>query len=141
MRKWFNRSLWLSGGYLVSYLLGLFISIFLGVSFQESVIADMASGLAAAILCTTPHVLLFMLITGIGTLRENRNEPEKRKRDMASEFYTSDEERLQRILNRLSADDREFLEAQLAGRNLGLHDDGEIVSLTDLLDDQESRYR
>lgn len=139
MQTWFRRALRMGGVYFVTF----FISIFLGAGFPDgSFFSGVGVGLVAALFCTTPFLLLFMMVTGIGTLIERNSSPEKRKRDWSADFYSSDDQRLRQILSRLSADDRAFLEAKLAERSLGLHDDGEIVSLDDLLDeDSRKRYR
>jgi hypothetical protein len=135
MRKWFNRSMWLA----IAYFFGLVAAILL----QRTEMADFGVSLGTAIICTAPILLLFMIITGIGTLRERRDQSEeKRKRDWSADFYSDDEQRLRQILDRLSADDRAFVESKLAGRSYRLNEDGEIVSLGELLDDQQrSRYR
>jgi hypothetical protein len=139
MRKWFQRSLWVGS----AYFIGLFVAIMSSILYQDSAVVQFATSFAVAIICTAPILLLFMIITGIGTLRERRDQSEeKRKRDWSADFYSDDEQRLRQILDRLSADDRAFVESKLAGRSYRLNEDGEIVSLGELLDDQQrSRYR
>lgn len=135
MQKWFQRSLLLSS----AYFIGLFVSIMLYAFNPEgSAIAEFANSLAVAIICTAPIVLILMLISYIGMLRQKNDAfLEKRKRGWATDFYSSDEQRLREILDTLSADDRAFVESKLAGRSYRLREDGEIVSFSELLDDQQ----
>jgi Zn-dependent protease with chaperone function len=49
------------------------------------------------------------------------------------------ETRLARIMQRLSPDEREYLQQELDERLAGIGDDGELLSLDELLDKQESK--
>lgn len=136
MRRWFKRFAYTFVGFIPLF----FLAMFLATGFPEgSFLSNIGDGLGVAAICTAPLVALLATITGIGTLIErftNQDSGEKQKREFSGNFQ-ADSPELQRILNRLSASDREYLEDYLAARRLGLADDGEMMSLEDLIHDAD----
>jgi hypothetical protein len=69
-------------------------------------------------------------------------QAEKHKND-ASLNFDADPLRLQSIMHQLSPADQTYLKQYLTARKLGVSDDGELMSLNDLLaedDDQQSLF-
>ena len=132
MRRWFKIFAYT----LLGFIPLLFIALFLGVGFPESsMLANIGDGLGVAVICTLPLIAILATITGIGALIERYlagNFSEKQKRDVIMNVQV-DSPDLQRILNRLSDSDREVLENYLTVHQLGLTDDGEMMSLDELL--------
>ena len=61
----------------------------------------------------------------------------KRKNDFLADL-DNHPARLQRILRQLSPEDRDYLQQQLAARRLGVSGDGELMTLDDLLADNDT---
>lgn len=138
MRRIFKGSLYTMLGFLGIF----FFAMILGAGFPDGTfLNNMGTGLLAAVMCSLPFVLLTTLITGIGTLVERRSgSSSKRKNDLLADFEQNPR-RLQYIMKQLSPDDRAYLQEHLANRRLGVSNDGELVSLDDLLDnEQDDKY-
>jgi hypothetical protein len=118
---------WTLYGFAIYFILA-FIAMFLGVAMGEgSSLYNVSIGLIAAVMCTLPFLVLTSIVTGIGSLMQ-RNHEGKQKRGLMP-YMDYDDAHLERIMNRLSPQDRTYLERRLADREVGLSDDGEIVSL------------
>ena len=135
MRRIFKGSLYTLLGFFVIF----FVAVIFGAGFpDESFLRNFGTGLMAAVMCSSPLVLVTALITGIGTWFERNTAEsfEKRKNELGVSFepYPA---RLSRIMSQLSPDDRAYLEEQLANRRLGVSGDGELMSLDELLDDDD----
>ena len=78
-------------------------------------------------LCTIPFIMLGILITGIYLLIYPNSE-RKQKRGFENAR-----------LDQVSPQERAYLEQRLTDREVGLSDDGEIVSMNDLLDEFEQK--
>ena len=132
MRRIFKGSMYTLLGFLVLF----FFAMILGAGFPEGTTQySLGIGVAAAVICSTPLVMLVMFVTGIASwIERNTGSASKRKNDlgMGVEPYPA---RLARIMNQLSSDDRAYLQEQLANRRLGVSSDGELMSLDELLDD------
>ena len=131
-----------------TYILLAFIPVFFAGAFMASAFAkgtmgyDIASGLLGAVVCTTPLVGLTALVAGVGNWRERRaGASAKRKNDFIAEFEENPA-RLQDILRRLSPEDRAYLQQHLAASKLGVSDDGELMSLDELIarDNEEESH-
>ncbi|MDQ7028169.1 MAG: hypothetical protein Q9P44_21710, partial [Anaerolineae bacterium] len=136
MRRIFKGSLYTMLGFFGIF----FFAMILGAGFPNGSTAySLGIGLAAAVVCSSPIVMLTALITGIGTLVERNSGSStkyknKRKNDFLADF-DQNPRRLQHIMSQLSPDDRAYLQEELANRRLGVSNDGELISLDDLLDD------
>lgn len=135
MQRIFRGSLYTLLGFLAIF----FVAVIAGVGFPEgSLIYGLGTGLAAAVICTTPFVLLTSVITGIGTMIQrntNLQMDEKLKNDFLADF-DENPARIQQIMQQLSPSDRAYLQQVLSARRLGVSGDGELMSLDELLDDQ-----
>ena len=122
-----------------TYFILAFVGIFLGVAVGESsALYDTFIGLVAAVMCTSPFLILTSLITGIGSYLQ-RNKEKKKKHDFI--YGDFDDERIERIMSQLSPQDQAYLEQRLADREVGFGDDGEIVSMEDLLSEFEQKSK
>lgn len=130
---------WTLYGYAIYFVL-TFIAMFISVAASEGTgLYDVGIALLAAIMITSPFLVLTSLVTGIASYMR-RNQGEKQKLDFMP-YEDSDYSRLERIMNQLSPQDRAFLERKLADKEVGLSDDGEIVSMNDLLDKNEEKSK
>lgn len=134
MKKIFRWTLYGFAIYFVLAFIGIFFSVAVG---EESAYYDVGIGLVAALMLTSPFLALTSLITGIGSYM--RRDDEKRKKNEFMYGGDFDDARLERIMNQLSPQDQAYLERRLADREVGLSDDGEIVSMNDLLDEFEQK--
>ncbi|MDQ7035386.1 MAG: hypothetical protein Q9P01_11280 [Anaerolineae bacterium] len=132
MRRIFKGSLYTMLGFFGIF----FFAMILGAGFPDGTTAySIGIGLAAAVVCSSPIVMLTALITGIGTLVErNSGSSSKRKNDFLADF-DQNPRRLQHIMSQLSPDDRAYLQEELANRRLGVSNDGELILLDDDSDD------
>src|SRR5688572_25019826 len=140
MYRWSSRVLL---ALIVMFALGMAISV--GFP-EETLIHNLSVVVGVFGMCMSPFIALIALITGIGTLVEGRvGTSNKRKNDFLADL-DNHPDRLQRILRQLSPEDRNYLQQQLAVRKLGVSGDGELMSLDDLLandnsdDEQRSLY-
>ena len=135
MQRIFRASMYAFLGLLVLF----FFSVILGAGFpEESFISNFGYGIVVAIVFTMPFLFLTALVTGVGSLfQRNTYDSEKMKNDFLTNF-DGNPERLQDIMNQLSPSDRAYLQQELNTRRLGVSNDGEMMSLDELLEaDQE----
>ena len=129
---------------LLAFIPMFFFGILFAVTFGEgTLLGSFGTALIGAVFCTAPFVGLTALISGIGNLVEQRTRPHgKFKNDFLADVEQHPA-RLQQILNQLSPKDRAYLQQQLASRKLGVTDDGELMSLDELIaqDDSEDENR
>lgn len=124
------------------YFVVAFIAIFAGIAVGESSeFYDIFIGLVAALMLTAPFLALTSLITGIGSWMQNRQDSKEKRDFMPYDDYGMQDARLERIMKQISPQDRAYLERRLADREVGLSDDGEIVSMSDLLDEFEQKSK
>ncbi len=74
-----------------------------------------------------PVPYLTFLISGVLIFRSSKSSPK-----------SEGQNRMQRIMQRLAPDEREYLQHKLDEKLLSLNDEGEIMALDDLLDNQDS---
>jgi hypothetical protein len=135
MYQWSSRVLL---ALIVLFILGMAISV--GFP-EETLIHNLSVVVGVFGMCMSPFIALIALITGIGTLVEGRvGTSSKRKNDYLADL-DAHPDRLQRILRQLSPEDRDYLQQQLAVRKLGVAGDGELMSLDELLADDDSEER
>jgi hypothetical protein len=77
-----------------------------------------------------PPALIIWLLSGL-LLRYGRKAANK----------SGAESRLGRIMQRLSPDERDYLQQALDERLIGIGEDGELLSVDDLLDDAEPKAK
>jgi hypothetical protein len=144
MTSWFKGSAQVAA-FLVMLL---FVSVFLTAATPESSnIYNIGMGFLTATLCASPIVGLSLAVSGIGALVEKFNTDEatgtlkrKRKRRLTLDDL-DDSQRMRRIMAQLTPPDRDYLRERLAAQRLGLSDDGEMVSLDEVLSEYEDTSR
>ncbi len=143
MTSWFKGT----GRVAIFLVMLLFVSVFLmGATPENSSIYNIGLGFLSATLCTSPLVGLSLLVSGIGALVEIFNDEAtgtiKRKRRPTMDMdHLDDSQRMRRIMAQLTPQDRDYLRERLAAQRLGLSDDGELVSLDEVLSDDEASDR
>lgn len=120
--------------------LGMFVLFFIGIMVMmgfpdQSLISNLGLGLATAVICTSPLVFLTFVVSGIGSLFQ-RNALPKMKNDMLA-MAQDNPERLDDIMQQLSPSDRAYLQRMLDTKRLGISDDGELMSLDELLEAEQ----
>jgi hypothetical protein len=138
MTSWFKGTAKVTAYLLVM----LFVAAFLaGATPENSTLYNTGMGLMVATACVSPFIGVSLLVSGIGSIMEtvNRNQSsEKRKRKNRLPLEDMDDDhRIRRIMAQLTPPDRDYLHERLADRQLGLSDDGEMVSLDDILADYD----
>lgn len=117
------------------------ISVGIGVATPEgSLLNSVAAGTFITMLCSSPLVFLVALVTGIATLVERLQGKQKRKRSYENFAFDEDIE-LDDIMARLTPDQQAYLQEQLRSNRLGLGNDGELMSMNDLLDSYEEKEK
>jgi hypothetical protein len=111
-----------------------FITLFLsGIFPQDTTMYEIATIFLGAIGCAFPFIVLTSMISGIGTILEMRNGTTiKHKNDFLADMQDRPA-RLQYILRQLSSEDRDYLQQQLTIGKLGVSSDGELMSLDELI--------
>jgi hypothetical protein len=111
---------------------------------EETALNNLALGGTTFFLFLMIPLFLSTLISG-GALTfqrwrgGNRAEDKAKRKYNTSLYDLSENERLDRIMARLSLEEREYLEDLLVAREMGLTDDGELTSLDDVLEQFERR--
>lgn len=136
MKRTFKGSLILFG--VMCFLFSAMIGI-IGTTDEGTLINNIALGTGVTLLFSSFPVMLTIIVSGIGTLISRGQGDEKRKREF-TDFGFDDDSRLEEIMQRLSPEQQVYLENRLRNSRLGVNsDDGELMSLNDLLDDFDSK--
>ncbi len=108
---------------------------------ESSAIYNAALGAVVFMMCSSPLVMLVAIVSGIATLVNQGQGKAKRKREF-TDFGFDNDQRLEDIMQRLSPEQQIYLENKLRNNRLGVNtDDGELMSLDDLLDDFDSKEK
>ncbi len=117
------------------------ISVGIGVATAEgSLLNSVAAGTFITMLCSSPLVFLVALVSGIATLVERLKGKQKRKRVYENFDFNEDIE-LDDIMARLTPDQQNYLQEQLRSNRLGLGNDGELMSMNELLNNFEEKEK
>jgi hypothetical protein len=139
MRKWFRRLL-VGVGVFSTYTVLLFLAaMFLGGSgiYRTTLIVI---GMVP-IFFILPLLVLGIIVTGIGTLLQGKQDSKQKRDFMPYDDYGMQDARLERIMKQISPQDRAYLERRLADQEVGLGNDGEIISMDDLLNEYEEKSK
>jgi hypothetical protein len=132
---------WTLYGFAIYFVLA-FIAIFAGIAVgEESELYNVFIGLVAALILTSPFLALTSLITGIGSYRQGKQDSKQKRDFMPYDDYGMQDARLERIMKQISPQDRAYLERRLADQEVGLGNDGEIISMDDLLNEYEEKSK
>lgn len=135
-RIWFKRLL-IAVGTVSTATVFLLITILLFVQ-DNTVLFDILTFFLGSLVCSLPFLLLGILATGLELLLKST----QKKKKIAEPSYTiNDDMRLQDIMSKLFPQERAFLESRLAKREFGLGDDGEMLSVDDLLSEFEEKSK
>lgn len=135
---------WSAGLFALSFVgCAMAFSVGVGVG-EEAAIYNLALGWTTFFLLLMIPLFLSLAISGgMLSLRRRREAQQggaKAKRKYDTSLYDlSENERLDRIMARLSLEERDYLEELLVAREMGLTDDGELTSLDDVLEQFERR--
>ncbi|MEM9952296.1 MAG: hypothetical protein AAF846_11875 [Chloroflexota bacterium] len=141
MERTFKGSLFTLGG----MFLAMAIMFGLGVATPEnSPIYNVALGTVVALMCSSPVVMLVAIISGVGSLinRTQGNQGKsKRKREFDTFTYNNNDAVLEDIMEQLSPEQQAYLERRLQNSSMGVGNDGELISIDDLLSDYDQEQR
>lgn len=138
MKRTFKNSLMTLGAMV---LISAFLFAIGVVTPESSPLYDLALGSLVFMFCSSPLVILLAIVSGIATLVNRGKGDEKQKREF-TDFGFDDDSRLEEIMQRLSPEQQDYLENRLRNSRLGVSsDDGELMSLNDLLDDFDSKEK
>ena len=110
---------------------------------EGGLIYNTALGLFVTLMCSSPLVILFSLISGIRLLIEKFTGNSQKKKRVYDDFTYDDEvdANLDDIMARLSPEQQVYLEERLESQRLGVGDDGELMSINELLDSYEEKEK
>lgn len=135
MKRWFKNSLFTLGAMFILSAVAMGIGVAAG---EKSFLYDPMLGVIVAMMCVSPLPIIIAIVTGIGTLIESTTGSGKQKRkNMGSGIH--DDYQLQQIMNSLTPEQQIYLEERLRNSRLGVGNDGEIISMDDLFDDDSSQ--
>lgn len=118
-----------------------FMFLILGMLFipEETIFFEFLTFLLGAMIFSLPFLLLGILATGLEILIKS-NQKKKKKYNLMYEIG-SDDVQLQYIMRKLSPEERTYLDERLAEREMGIRDDGEMVSIDELLSEFEEKSK
>ena len=135
MKRTLKGSLYVLGAMIAIATIAIAVGV--GVT-KESSLYNPMIGILAALIFSSPIVMLVAIISGIGTLVNRGHSDEKRKREF-TDFSFHDDSQLEEIMLRLSPEQQIYLDNKLRNNRLGVNtDDGELMSLDELMDDFDS---
>lgn len=138
MKRTFKSSLMTLGAMV---LISAFLFAVGVVTPEKYPLYDIALGGVVFMFCSSPLVILVAIVSGISTLMNRNQDKEKRKHDF-TDFGFDEDYRMEEIMQRLSSEQQVYLENRLRNSRLGVNsDDGELMSLNDLLDDFDSKEK
>ncbi|GAB5493345.1 MAG: hypothetical protein Phog2KO_35600 [Phototrophicaceae bacterium] len=110
---------------------------------DESFINNAALGLLVTLICSSPLVILFSIISGVRLLIDKFTGNSQKKKRVYEDFAYDDEAdaNLDDIMAQLSPQQQAYLEERLQSQRLGVGDDGELMSINDLLDNYEEKEK
>lgn len=135
MRKWFTGI----RGVFTTIVITLVI-FFTAVAIGNEFLLEAIINLMLALVCFSPFALVGIIAIRINSFMQNKQTGKKKKRDFMGDAHYNDIG-MQDIMSKLSPQERAYLERQLADREVGFGDDGEIVSMEDLLSDFEEKSK
>lgn len=107
---------------------------------EASVLYNIALGGVVMMMCLSPLVILTTIISGIGTLINRLRGVEKQKRGYDNFAFDEDME-LDDIMAQLSPQQQDYLQERLRNNRLGIGNDGELMSMNDLLNSYEEKEK
>ena len=135
MKRWFKNTLFTLGAMFVLSAIAMGVGVAAG---EKSFLYDPMLGVIVAMMCVSPLPIVIAIITGIGTLVESTTGSGKQKRKNI-DIGIHDDARLRQIMQRLTPEQQIYLEERLRNNRLGVGNDGEIISMDDLFEDDSSQ--
>lgn len=137
MKRTFIGSLMALGAMFI--ITAVLFGIGVGVG-EASVLYNIALGGVVMMMCLSPLVILTTIISGIGTLINRLKGVEKQKRGYDNFAFDEDME-LDDIMAQLSPQQQDYLQERLRNNRLGVGNDGELMSMNDLLNSYEEKEK
>lgn len=146
MRSKFQGSLSVLG---VMFLIGAISIGIYGSTAEGTFLSNTAFVTLIALICISPFAILQTSMNGLATLIEFLSGGDKQKPNDAGRkqkhkheyepFPFDDDVELDDIMAQLSPEQRTFLQEKLRNNSMGVGDDGELVSITELLSDYNEK--
>lgn len=112
-----------------------------GIVGRRTPLYDLTESTAFWLVLFSLPVILVTIASGIGTLL-NRSQDKGKHKQKNTNFGYNNDSRIEEIMQRLSPEQRVYLENQLQNSRLGVNtDDGELMPLNDLLEDSDSKEK
>lgn len=137
MRRTFLGSLFTLGAMVVLSSLLFGIGVAVG---EMSALYSVALGGVVMMMCLSPMVVLIAIISGIGTAINYFRGNAKQKRGYDDLAFDEDIE-LDDIMAQLSPEQQAYLQERLRNARLGVGNDGELMSMNDLLNSYEEKEK
>ncbi len=155
MRGKFQGSLSVLG---VMFIIGAISIGIYGSTAEGTFLSNTAFVTLVALICISPFALLQTFMNGLATLieflsggdKQKQNsdtypfEDVERKQKLKNEhepFPFDDEFEIDEIMAQLSPEQQKFLQKKLRNNSLGIGDDGELVSINELLSDYDEKEK
>ena len=123
-----NRRIFRFTSWLVAIMGVLAVAFFiLAIPFDDTATSEFFINLMAGMICAGFPIAMVMAITGLAS----RNLDKEKGAYVAD--FVDDDERLDNIMDKLSNDEKEYIQSLISAKRMGIADDGELTALDDLL--------